>query len=167
MSEGKEVQVLLSDWLRRFTRLQRAHRDAARGLRGFHFYLGIPTVVLMTFVGTSIFATLETANVDIKTRILVGIVSVTAGILSALQTFLRFAERAEKHRVAGARFGALRREVEQELALPIRERQEMKDFLDTLRERNDKLAEESPEIPHRIWQRWGKITRQEIRSGST
>ncbi len=167
MIESEEVKKLLSDWLRRFRRLQRSHRDATRILRGFHFWLGIPTVVLKTFVGTSIFATLESTDIDVKTRILVGIVSVTAGVLSALQTFLRFAERAEKHRVAGARFGALRREVEQELALPTRERQEMKDFLDTLRERNDKLAEESPEIPRRIWHRWGKIFGQQIGLGST
>ena len=45
-------------------------------------------------------------------QILIGLASVAAAILSSLQTFLGYSERAEKHRLAGAKYGALGRELE-------------------------------------------------------
>jgi hypothetical protein len=65
-----------------------------------NYLLGVPVVVLTTFVGTSVFATLQ-EDVNTSLRILVGAVSVFAAVLASLQTFLRYPERAEKHRIAG------------------------------------------------------------------
>jgi hypothetical protein len=39
-------------------------------------------------------------------------VSVTAAVLSSLQTFFIHSDRAEKHRASAARFGAARRKLE-------------------------------------------------------
>jgi len=62
------------------------------------------------FVAASVFATLE-KDVDPKFKVLVALVSVLGAMLAGLQTLLRLEERAEKHRHAGSRYGALHREI--------------------------------------------------------
>lgn len=73
-------------------------------------------MVATTVVGTSIFATLQEQGV-LWLRILLGLLVSLRRFLAALQTFLRLAERSEKHRAAGASFGAIRRELEQAQSL--------------------------------------------------
>jgi hypothetical protein len=92
------------------------HYAIAARLGRLNVRLGIPVVVLTTFVGTSVFATLE-RHVDLSLRILVGVVSVLAAVLASLQTFLRFAERAEKPRAAAESWSSIRREIAEMLAL--------------------------------------------------
>jgi hypothetical protein len=100
----------------------------------------VPVVVLTTFVGTSVFATLQ-EQVDVSLRIAIGIISVLAGVLASLQTFMRFAERAEKHRVAAEAWASIRREIAEMLALHpdyLATRGDPQDYLDRLRRRIDR-----------------------------
>jgi hypothetical protein len=70
-----------------------------------------------------------------------------------MQTFLRYAERSEKHKLAGVRYGAFKREIEQTSAFPPQDTAELKKFVDGLRVRWDKLVEDSPTIPKGVWDR--------------
>jgi hypothetical protein len=144
------IEFLLGSWWRRARESQTAHYRTARSLSQLNYRLGIPTVILSAIVGTSIFASLDEAP-SISTKILLGIVSLGTAALSAIQTFLRSAERGEKHRAAGAAFGALRREIEQWQALPKMSEDQLVPFVDGLRKRFDELALHSPEIPAGIW----------------
>ena len=96
-------------------------------MRRRHLLLGIPVVVLTTLVGTSAFASLSKAHGDSITflgvdpdvvLLVVGTISVLAAVLSSLQTFLRYATRAEGHRIAALRYETLRRDMATTLALP-------------------------------------------------
>ena len=80
-----------------------------------HYVLGVPVIVLTTLVGTSVFASLSTQP-DPRLQITTGIASVVAAVLAALQTFLGHSDRAEKHRLAGAKYGALGRQLEELLS---------------------------------------------------
>jgi hypothetical protein len=145
-----QPKELLIDWLLRIRRIQLAHAKSATYFERLNFWLGIPVVALTTLVGTSVFATLQKeAGTSIK--IAVGIASVLAAILAGLQTFLRYSERAERHRVTGAKYGVLRREIEQKLALPSTTIEEIEKYVDSMRMRWDKLSEDSPMTPQRIW----------------
>jgi hypothetical protein len=79
------------------------------------------------------------------------VASVLAAILAGLQTFLRYSERAERHRVSGGKYGTLRREIEQRLVFPPANSAELSSYADSLRARWDKLSEECPTTPNRIW----------------
>lgn len=119
-----------------------------------HVLLGIPVVITTTIVGTSIFASLS-ADPAIGWKILVGLISIVAAILSALQTFFNYSEIAEKHRVAGARYGKKRRRFE---AFLLRygdgdSRDAALTDMEKLSDELSKLAEESPRIPDRAWKR--------------
>ncbi len=68
-------------------------------------------VVSSAVVGRAIFATLA-KDPAIGWKIATGLLSVTAAVLASLQTFFRHEELAEKHRVAGAQYGAMKRDLD-------------------------------------------------------
>jgi len=148
----QSTQDLLTSWHRRLRETQFCQYEAAKPLAHANYWLGIPVVVLSTFVGTSVFATLE-KQVDMGVRITIGIISVAAAVLASLQTFLRLSERAEKHRAVAARVGSIRREIEQLLATEATQTTLAQDRLDRLREQINKLAEDAPSVSDRIWER--------------
>jgi hypothetical protein len=82
-------------------RRDNAHFQMALKLHRRERLLGIPVVILSAVVGTAIFATLQT-NTSITWQIATGLLSVTAGVLAALQTFFSFAREGERHEAASA-----------------------------------------------------------------
>jgi hypothetical protein len=70
----------------------------------------------------------------------VALTSPTAAILAALQTFLRFSELAEKYRVAGARFAALKQEIELIASMSPIKKDDLEEKLKDLEGRWDKTA---------------------------
>ena len=134
---------------------QDAHYTLATRLVKYNIWFGVPVVALSTLVGTSVFATLQ-KDVRTSLRIIVGFVSVLAAVLASLQTFLRFQERAEKHRAAAEHWSQIRRETKQMLALHpeyLAERSDPKTYLDSLREKMDRVSAQSPEIGASEWSR--------------
>lgn len=141
---------LLTDWRRRAREAQWAHYGAERRMQRSHFAIGIPLVLLTSFSGTSVFATLSTDTSTTFTTI-VGLTAVAAAILGGLQTFLRVTDRAAAHRVAAGRYGSLRRTIEQELA--INPDGITAETVTAIRDQLAELAEQSPPIPTRVWAR--------------
>jgi hypothetical protein len=94
----------------------------------------------------------------------VAFASILAAILAAIQTFLRLQERSEKHKVAGVRYGSFKREIEQMSVFPPQGVDELRQFIDGLRIRWDKLVEESPTIPKGVWNRVGAHERLPART---
>ena len=80
------------------------------------------------------------------------IIRISAAVLSAIQTFLKYSEKAEKHRSVGAKAGSLRRQIEQYIAAGNVETLSP-DKINAMRQSIDKLAEDAPNIPNRIWER--------------
>lgn len=106
-----KVQDLLERYRLRAHRMARAQYLAGKRSHSMHTLLGIPVVVLTAVVGTTIFASLG-ASPDSRLVIVAGLVSLLAAALAALQTFLGFAQRAEKHRTAAAAYGTLKHELD-------------------------------------------------------
>jgi hypothetical protein len=69
-----KVRRLLEDWRERADDASKTHYAQASRLSALNLILGIPVVVLTTFVGTSVFATLQDP-VNTAMRIVVGVVS--------------------------------------------------------------------------------------------
>lgn len=132
------------EWSNRVAAVAHGHYLAASRYSRLHFWLGLPTVLLATIVGTTVFATLQ-QKPEIWLQITVGLMSITAAVLSALQSFLNYSDKTEKHRTAGARYNAIGRELEQFLA-----QEDNWALLDTIREKIDQLSQESPHIPNTV-----------------
>ena len=107
-----DEEELLLKWIRRARESQASHYDMADRLNRRGRWLAVSVIGITSLIGTSAFLSLVTTAVSSALRLIVGMTSVTAAVLAALQTFLRYAERAEQHRAAGARYGAVRRKLE-------------------------------------------------------
>jgi len=81
------------------------------------------------------------------------LLSVTATVLAALPTFLDYPGRAARHRVAGAKYKALIRELEQVLAEPTELAATDGTWLTAVRARFDTLEEDAPVVAPRIYNR--------------
>ncbi len=145
-----QVEQLLEDWRKRVYAAQSAHYASADRFRLLNYVVGVPAIVFSSIVGTAIFVGLEK---DSPRAFAVAFASIVAAVLSGLQTFLRFAERAAQHGTAGDWYSAIRRDIEQILHLPVESRGKAKDCLDTIRKEMNRAGQDAPELSVRLWQR--------------
>jgi SMODS and SLOG-associating 2TM effector domain family 4 len=150
---SKPVLERLRDWECRAAAASEVHFDVAEDLSRRNVWLGIPVVVLTAIVGTSLFASVTGGGAAVGIRIAAGTISLIAGVLASIQTFLRFGARAEQHRVAAERWAAIRREIEKARALSAEQVGDAKQLLDDIKARMDEAAEKSPVMPKRRWLR--------------
>lgn len=147
---------LLRHWRFRIHRVQIGHYEAGRSCETRHFWLGIPAVILSTLVGTAVFSSLKEFSDQellLWPKIVIGTLSVASAVLVSLQTFLRYSEQAESHRSAGAKYAHLKHRIEMLAAMPPKADEEIKQELESIESEWDKVREESPNLPTRIWRR--------------
>ena len=160
MHQQLDSQEIISRWHRGMRILELGHHTAAAHFTRRQRLLGIPVVIVSTVVGTTVFATISSSPHP-AAQILVGILSVTAGILSSLQTFLNFPELAEKHKIAAVKYGGLRREIEQVGTFASSGSDQLQTFFESFRTRWDALDEDSPSIPMSIYRQTVAIVEAE------
>ena len=154
--EWEAAEGLLRDWLRRARESQHSQHEAGKYYRRVSFWFSVPVVVITTVMGTAAFASLERSISD-AIKIWFGAASLLAAVLSALQTYFHFSERSETHKNLGARYGNIRREIEEILVLPPAARGEMTSVLNRIRQRLDALSAEGPAVPTRIFLKTLKV----------
>ena len=147
------IVQLLENWHKRVYAAQAAHYASADLFRLLNYFVGVPAVVFASIVGTAIFADL--AN-DRPRALVVGAISILAAVLAALQTFLRFSERAAQHATAADWYSAIRRDIEEILHLPLESRGKAKDCLDGVRKEMNRVGQDAPELGVRLWKREAK-----------
>ncbi|OPY79674.1 MAG: hypothetical protein A4E64_00318 [Syntrophorhabdus sp. PtaU1.Bin058] len=145
-----EDQLVLA-WLRRARESQMAHYEMADLLSKKGRVLGVPVILLTSLIGASAFTSVASQIIPSWAKILIGLLSIAAAILSSLQTFFGYADRAEKHRTSAARFGAVRRQFEKVYAK--RDKGIDSKAVETLCQELDKLAKESLHVPASIFLR--------------
>jgi hypothetical protein len=148
-SLDERTDALLTDWYRRTRESQTIHYECGIIFGRRHLLLGIPAIVLSTAAGTAVFSSLETSSTGAM-RIAVGLTSILAAVLAALQTFLGLADRADRHRRTGAGYGGVRRLLEQLKTFPPGDTDSLARAVDDIRTRFDALAEASPPVPSRV-----------------
>lgn len=133
-----------------------AHYRAAKIANQRHVLLGAPATLISTIVGTAIFASLND-NPDNSFKIFAGLISLLGAALSALQTFFKFSELAEKHRLSGANYGDVKRKLDLFLIKYGSDEHppesEAVVELSELAEVLSRLAQESPDIPDIAYQK--------------
>ena len=140
----------LGEWSEVAKSAATGHARAAVRLRRRGWQLGVPAAALAAVVGTTVFATLE-ENVNLYIRLAVAIVSLSAAVLSTLQSALRFPERAEHHRTAAAEYRSIEREIRAFLADYDASDRDMTDeqakqAIALIRKRLDELEARAPEL---------------------
>lgn len=142
----RDTPAVLQQWLSGIRIEQISHLRAAARYDHLHRILGLLVTVFSVVVGTSIFGTLGGSQ-NQKVLISIGVVSMVSAILSGLQTFLNLGQLGAMHRTAGNKFGKLRRQVEEIVAL---DENDPETSMKEIREQWDTLSEESPVVPQRF-----------------
>lgn len=151
MDMDDAVRGLLLRWRKNCLRSQIGNYDASNWFAKINYWIGIPATVLSAVVATSVFATLQTQAAS-WAKITVGLLSVIAALLAALQTFLRLGERSSKHRTIAAEYGGIKREIDL-LLVNIKSNQPISDTdVELIRKRMDSLSKDAPEMPEHLWQ---------------
>jgi hypothetical protein len=154
MPGWNESQSQLQNWLQEARWRRDAHVVAADTYTKLHLKVGVPTVILSSIVGTTVFASLQSGDAAAWYVALgAGVLSVAAAILASLQTFFGFGEIAEKHRVASVRYGACVQQIEKVLALPEDLRGDVVECLEALSSRMESVMSDAPFIAPRFWRR--------------
>lgn len=140
---------VLGQWLHGIRVKQIAHVRAATRYDRLNRLIGLPVTILSVAAGTSIFATLATAEKK-WVLVCVGAVSMVTAILSGLQTFLNYGDLAAKHRAASCKYGRIRRRIE-EATVTQPDTLALGSLLQEVREAWDAIDEESPLPPQNIF----------------
>lgn len=133
---------LVTDWIEDARVLLHTHFSMAESIRGKHRKLGIPAAILSAIVGTSVFATIGN-DPSVYIQILVGLTSIAASVLATLSAFLNYSEIAIKHQQTGSGFAAIRKELEEIVAFPPADADELKRTLQDIRARWDQLRKDA------------------------
>lgn len=137
----------------RAQRKARSHYLAAKRSGRKHAWLGVPVVVISTVVGSTIFASI-TENPAVGWKIFTGLLSISAAVLAALQTFFKFSELSEKHRISAAGYASLKRRLD---SIQLRfagadgKRDEYINTMESIVSDIDQLEAESPDVPDDLY----------------
>lgn len=150
---AESAQVSLArTWYDRTKVVAVGHYQAAARYSKFHYWLAIPAIVFSAVVGTAVFATIQ-QQASAWVQICAGLLSVCAAVLSILQLSLGYQEKAEKHRIAGFKYNAVGRRLEEMLAGG----DILMADLTATRIQIDSLAQESPHIPRAVHNQMGQF----------
>ncbi|HYK36949.1 SLATT domain-containing protein [Alloacidobacterium sp.] len=146
--EPGSQRELLRGWLIHAHKGRDRHDTAARIYEWSKYVFGTAAIILSTIVGTSVFQELAAKS---TVSLWVGLLSVAAAVLSALQTFLDFPARAERHRAAGVKYKAVIRSLEHSLATLAAGGAPTEDQITQIQQRLDELEDSAPVIMPRIY----------------
>lgn len=143
------TEQLLIGWLIHSHKARDRHDEAARRYAKGQFILGIPSLIASTIVGTSVFEAYSSGQVP---HISVGILSILAAVLAALQTFMDFGGRSDKHRNAAVKYKSSIRLLEESIVRQQTQGSELThDEIATIRTTLDSLEESAPVVMPKIY----------------
>lgn len=159
VTDWESADVILGKWRDTLGHIQNAHYRSAIYVDKLNYALGIPALIISIAVGSTIFATLSD-GASHALKIVLGLLSLAAAVLSGLQTWLGYKESAARHQLGGVQYGALLRLIDQTRSFPFESRGNAKDFLDLVRREWDSLQKELPMISQHVWKQNRDIPQQ-------
>lgn len=158
--DSNQKQTLLK-WRARCKRAQMTHNYTEISYRRFHISIGILLILLTTSASVMTFASFPASGKWVPV-----VISVAATIFAAFQTFMKFSEQAEIHRVIARRYGELKKEIEYVFDFPP-EQSVLSERVDAIRIKENEISQDSPNALTHNWNRAKKETKNENDEFST
>lgn len=151
MSIEEKTHEVIDHWHERVKNTQDAHYAAGNLYERRFLQLGIPVIAMSALVGGMevIIPSSVLHSFDLAKSVS-GVVSLLIAVLAGLQTFLKLSQRSERHRMAAARYGEIKRSLEKVEIVCEESMTKASKELDKIKSRMDSLAIESPELPTSI-----------------
>ena len=103
-----DLQQAINAWKRQVNEEQKTSYARSVRYSRYHYWIGLAATLLVVLVTVQLWVRLE----DSTYRIPLGILGVSAALLTALQTVFSQARRAERHRLVTSQLVHLRRDIE-------------------------------------------------------
>ena len=146
------MNAKVREWEVRLGASQVVHYAAAERYLRLNAVLGMPMVILSSFVSALLFFDQAHSTVDVFLK--AG--GILVAVLASIQAFVRPAEKAELHRIKATKYGGLKRKTEIYLCQePSPERFQI--FSKELMTEWDAIAEDSPTTPDKMRKRIKEI----------
>lgn len=126
------------------------HQHAEQSLSKKNNIIQIPVIVLSTLCGTASVGSSALFGEVGYANIIIGLVSISVGVLNTLGNYFAYARKSEAHRIAYLHYSKLFSWVSVELSLPRSERMPPAEMLKQLRDEMERLAETTPSPPEHI-----------------
>jgi len=114
----KEQNSLITEWIDDSKILLKCHLSKAQKTRKQNRIIGIISAILSAIVGSSIFASLGEEKTNTTLVIIVGLISLSATILTSIIAFLKLPEIANQSHNSGNQYAEIRKELEILLTFP-------------------------------------------------
>lgn len=152
-ADGREFQKYATGelwaWYRKLRIANKAHWVTAEKFKRNGLIWGSFSVSATAVAGTSVFANL-TASPNYLLQVIAGFLTFVVVVSTALQNYLDYPRRAERHRQVGIAFGNLKRWAKTKLANPPSTRKELEGFLENIRWQWNDVAQDEPSIPQKL-----------------
>lgn len=124
------------------------HERCQVSFDNYNFYLTIPSVIISTLAGSATIATpsMLTEQNQKTAGVVIGIFTLTCGVLTSINQYMKTSQFSEAHRQAAIAYGKLHRVISSELALRRDQRTNAMDFIKVIRSEQDRLQETTPNI---------------------
>lgn len=139
----ERIEHMLTRWAKQIHFAQVCHFESSVKRLRRNSYFEITIICLTAAVGIAIFVSL-TQNQSTLLKIITGAGSFLAAIIAALHTSLRYLEKAEKHRTAAAKFGALGREIDRISCFPPGNEAQLEKIIKRIEYQWNNISSESP-----------------------
>jgi hypothetical protein len=156
-NQQMEALYAKAERFREYTDLaRRTHYQMSDRRLRTHNWVGALAIIAAAAVSTGFLSTINSSPSN-AFKLTGGIVALVAAILSGFQTFYKFADVGEEHRVAAADYGSVRRDLD--LFLSRYASRDPNDLpgalreLDALANQIDELDKRGPGYPGRIYER--------------
>ena len=143
-----ECEELLREWSEKANCYRWLSSKCEKKYRRYYYSLSIPVIILSTLTGVAnagMGSYVSEGGQKNATAVIAG-TNIFCGILGTLSNFLKLSETMESHRIQGIAWSKLGRQIQIELALDRKRRQNAHDFLKISRAEYDRLIESSPTI---------------------
>jgi hypothetical protein len=123
--------------------------------------INLPVMILSSLTGASSMGSSALFNNTFISSIVIGLVILLLNSLQAINTYYKFSQLSEAHRIASISFQKVSRFLEIELSLPRKQRSDPKIILKILKNEIDRLMETSPIIQQIIIDKYNKKYKDE------
>lgn len=131
--EGEQSQSLF--WL---------HNESSKLAALYNDWIQIPGIILASITG------FLSATSNIVPPIGIGAMSLLVGILNTVNSYYKFPQIAEAHKITAHLYLKMYKNIRTELALPVRQRANANNLLQNIRDKLARITEIAPQVPNSI-----------------
>lgn len=155
MSVNIELHKVIDSWHKRASQVQNAHYDSGSLCNTRFNILGLSVVILSALLGgTEVILPVDVVQDPAIGKNISGVISLLIAILAGLQMYLKLGQLSERHRIAGAHYGEIKRSLEIINIVCEKSEQEAIQQINKIEKKMDLFAQKSPEIPQVILKKY-------------